>query len=128
MQHKSIHNLPFFLFAFATFLSSSAIRTVPFSLWLLFQTNASKMEPFYPTIRIITCNHLSVADLVAETICGLIRINWQVQVHTCWVCRSTCNRCGCSSSSCCKTCFFTSSSAAFTAPPSFCATFGICIR
>ena len=38
-------------------------------------------------IGIITCNHLSVAHLITDTISGLIRINWYIQVHARWVCR-----------------------------------------
>merc|ERR1719319_80671 len=56
----------------------SAFRTEPLSLWLPLQLNTSKVEPLNGAQIVVAANHLSIRDLVTETVGWLVRINLNI--------------------------------------------------
>lgn len=42
------------------FIVPSTFRAVPFTLWLVCQSNTGKVEPLYRTLVVVTANHLAV--------------------------------------------------------------------
>lgn len=75
----------------------SKIASIKFRTWWLIQQEETIINTGKTHIGIITCNHLSVAHLITDTISGLIRINWYIQVHARWICRyrGSCSCCCC---------------------------------
>lgn len=56
-------------------------------------------------IRVVACNHVPIANLIAETVSRFIRIHWQIQLHTSSICKC------CSHCHLCLCCFFCSNKA-----------------
>lgn len=63
--------------SFSLLLESNATWAIPLPLRMLFHADAPKVIPFDLAIIIVACDHLSVADLVAEAICWFVRIHRQ---------------------------------------------------
>lgn len=57
----------------------STLGTVPLALGFVIQPHAGEMEPFDGALVIVTADHLSIGDLIAQTVRRLVRVNGKVR-------------------------------------------------
>merc|ERR1719312_1118642 len=63
---------------FLLFKHWETLWTVPLPLGLVREGHAGEVEPLNGAVLIVTSYHLSIADLLAKTVCWLVRIHRHV--------------------------------------------------
>ena len=56
----------------------STFGTVPLALWFVIQPHTGEMEPLNGALIIVTADHFSIGDLIAQTVCWLIWVDGKV--------------------------------------------------
>lgn len=56
----------------------STFGTVPLALWFVIQPHAGEMEPLDGALVIVTADHFSIGDLIAQTVRWLVRVDGKV--------------------------------------------------
>ena len=57
----------------------STFGAVPLALGFMVQPHAGEVEPLDGALVIVTAEHLSIGDLIAQTVRGLVRVNGKVR-------------------------------------------------
>ena len=60
------------------FILTTAFGAIPFPFGLVVETHTREVEPLDGALVVIAADHLTVGDLLAQAICGLVRVDGQV--------------------------------------------------
>lgn len=83
----NVHKLPvvspFFLGLFQGFVHCFLVfpptfGAVPLALWFMVESHAGEVEPLDGALVVVTTDHLSIGDLIAQTVRGLVGVDGEV--------------------------------------------------
>lgn len=56
----------------------STFGTVPLALWFMIQSHAGEVEPLDGALVVVTADHFSIGDLIAQTVRRLVGVDGKV--------------------------------------------------